>query len=294
MNNDADGGFFRKRGGGPQVFALVGASGTGKSYHAKLAAARFRAEYIIDDGLLIRGDKIVAGQSAKEEKTFIAAVKAAVFDDKDRRDAVARKLEAADVRGVLLLGTSVKMVRKIAARLQLPFPSKVIFIEDFATQDEIDRALRTRRVEGKHVIPLPSVEVMRGYPNIFFAPIAVLFKKKTLPLPVLNAPAPLEKSLVRPAYSRPQMPAVSGAALALMAENCVNEFGEGFTVNGSDAVPTEAGCRVRLTVNVGTGTRLEERIERLRQFVTEDIERFTGVPVEDVGIVIDRLAEQAE
>lgn len=288
------GGIFNRRGSEPRVSALVGASGTGKSYHAKLAAARLKADYIIDDGLLIRGNKIVAGQSAKEEKTFIAAVKAAVFDDKTRRDAVARKLEEERAGGILLLGTSEKMVRKIAARLQLPMPRRIIYIEDFASQDDIDRALRTRRVEGKHVIPLPSVEVMRGYPNIFFAPIAILFKKRPLPLPVLSAPAPLEKSLVRPAYSRPQMPAVSGRALALMAENCVNEFGEGFTVRASDAEPTEAGCRVTLTVDVALGAGMEERIERLRRFVTEDIERFTGVPVEEVGIVIDRLAEDAE
>ncbi|MDY2756646.1 MAG: hypothetical protein SOU88_09485, partial [Candidatus Treponema excrementipullorum] len=47
------------------VFALVGPSGTGKSFRAKLLADKHGLEAIIDDGLLIQNDKILAGQSAK-------------------------------------------------------------------------------------------------------------------------------------------------------------------------------------------------------------------------------------
>ena len=130
-----------------KVFALVGESGTGKSFRAKLVAQKYKIELIIDDGLLIREYRILAGQSAKKEPSFLSAVKVALFDDKSHRDDVARRLLNENFKRILLLGTSEKMVKKIAIRLQLPLPSKIIKIIDIASQDEIDRAIRTRRIE---------------------------------------------------------------------------------------------------------------------------------------------------
>ena len=63
---------------GIAVYALVGESGTGKSFRAKLLTQKYGIELLIDDGLLIRDDKILAGHSAKKEKTFLGAVKIAV------------------------------------------------------------------------------------------------------------------------------------------------------------------------------------------------------------------------
>lgn len=53
------------------VYALVGESGTGKSFKAKLLAQKYGIEAIIDDGLLIQDDKILGGRSAKTEKTYM-------------------------------------------------------------------------------------------------------------------------------------------------------------------------------------------------------------------------------
>ena len=43
-----------------QVYALVGESGTGKSFRSKLLAEEYGIHAIIDDGLLIQDEKIVA------------------------------------------------------------------------------------------------------------------------------------------------------------------------------------------------------------------------------------------
>jgi len=71
-----------------RVFALVGESGTGKSFQAKLVTQKYRINLLIDDGLLIRDNRIIAGHSAKKEKSFLAAVKVALFDEKSHRDEV--------------------------------------------------------------------------------------------------------------------------------------------------------------------------------------------------------------
>ena len=50
-----------------KTYGLVGASGTGKSYRAVSLAKERGIPCIIDDGLLIRDAKILAGTSAKRE-----------------------------------------------------------------------------------------------------------------------------------------------------------------------------------------------------------------------------------
>ena len=116
-----------------QVYALVGESGTGKSFRSKIVAEENGIHAISDYGLLIIDDKIVAGHTAKKETTYMGAVRAALFDDKAQRDSVAKAMKEAKIRKILLLGTSEKMVMKIAMRLQLPQPSKIINIKDIAT-----------------------------------------------------------------------------------------------------------------------------------------------------------------
>ena len=48
-----------------KVYAFVGPSGTGKSYRAQMVANENNIHYIIDDGLFINDNEIIAGESAK-------------------------------------------------------------------------------------------------------------------------------------------------------------------------------------------------------------------------------------
>ena len=52
-----------------EIYALVGASGTGKSHMAMTIAIEHGIDTLIDDGLLIREGQRLAGASAKGEKT---------------------------------------------------------------------------------------------------------------------------------------------------------------------------------------------------------------------------------
>ena len=69
-----------------QVYAFVGKTGTGKSYRAQKVASKYGIKYIIDDAILIKENKVVAGKSAKTEASKIASVKAAIFlNDNQKR-----------------------------------------------------------------------------------------------------------------------------------------------------------------------------------------------------------------
>ena len=76
-----------------KVYAFVGPSGTGKSYRAQMVANENNIQYIIDDGLLIHENDVVAGNSAKKAPTKIETVKKAIFVDENDREAMKEALK---------------------------------------------------------------------------------------------------------------------------------------------------------------------------------------------------------
>jgi uncharacterized alkaline shock family protein YloU/adenylate kinase family enzyme len=275
---------------GITVYALVGESGTGKSFRAKLLAQKYGLEAIIDDGLLIKEDKILAGHSAKREKTFLAAVRVALFDDKTHRDEIAKVLQKTGIKKLLILGTSEKMVNKIAMRLQMPSPSKIIKIEDIATQEEIEYAIRSRRIEGKHVIPVPAIEVKRNYPQIFYNAVRVLLKRKKTPIISGNNTKVYEKSVVRPEFSKKGRISISEAALSQMVMHCVSEFDPQIRVKKLVIKTDERGYRLIITIDVPFGTQLTGKIHNMQKYTIDNIEQFTGILIEEVSIIIDKIS----
>jgi len=273
-----------------KVFALVGDSGTGKSFRAKLVAQKYGIEHIIDDGLLIKENKILAGHSAKKEKTFLAAVKVALFDEKAHRDEIARKLQTEKIKKILVLGTSDKMVNKIAARLQMPAPKKIIKIEDIASQEEIDKAIRTRRIEGKHVIPVPSIEIKRSYPGIFHDAIRI-FKRNVKPAGIGPTPGVLEKSVVRPEYSKRGKVIISEAALSQMVIHCVDEYNQNIRIKKILVRDNEMGYSFAITIDVHYDIQLGGNMHELQNYIIDNIERYTGILIEEVNIIIDKIIQ---
>ena len=272
------------------VYALVGESGTGKSFRSKLLAEKYGIDSIIDDGLLIQNDKILAGHSAKREKTYMGAVRVALFDDKEHRDEIARALKKAHIKKILILGTSEKMVLKIAMRLQLPQPQKIIRIEDIATREEIEKAIKSRQVEGKHVIPVPSIEIKRNYPQISSNSIKVFFRKnKLFTKKDQNDGKLFEKSIVQPEFSKKGRIEISEAALTQMVMHCVSECDEAVRVKKMTIKTDSRGYRIIILIDVPFGTQLTGKIHKMQQYIIDKIESYTGILIEEVSIVIDKI-----
>lgn len=275
-----------------QVYALVGESGTGKSFRSKLLAEQYGINAIIDDGLLIQDEKIVAGRSAKKEKTYMGAVRIALFDDKEHRDSVAKVLRKTHIKKILILGTSEKMVTKIAMRLQLPQPHKIIHIEDIATREEIEKAQKSRTVEGKHVIPVPSIEVKKNYPQIFTASMRDFFNKNPFSKKDKNMGGKMiEKSIVQPEFSKKGRIEISEAALTQMVMHCVNECDSEVKVKKITIKTDARGYRLIVLIDVPFGTQLTGKIHKLQSYIIDKIESFTGILIEEVSIIIDKISK---
>ena len=88
-----------------RVYAFVGPSGTGKSYRAQLVASENNIHYIIDDGLLIHDNDVIAGSSAKKAPTKVETVKKAIFIEKEDRKNMREALKKLKPDAILLLGT---------------------------------------------------------------------------------------------------------------------------------------------------------------------------------------------
>lgn len=177
-----------------KVYALVGKSGTGKSHHSMWVAKEHHINYIIDDGLLISDNRIIAGKSAKREPTKVASVRCAVFSDPAHAARVKAALAEHHVEALLIIGTSDKMVSRIAEALDVGPIEKIIRIEEVATPDEMAIAAQMRNKEGKHVIPAPTFEVKKQFSGYFIDPMVQFFKKKDQTIVE-------EKTVIRPTYS---------------------------------------------------------------------------------------------
>ena len=76
-----------------KVYAFVGPSGTGKSYRAQMVAGEKNTHFIIDDGLLIKDNEVVAGNSAKKASTKIETVKHALFYQEEEKQEIVKALK---------------------------------------------------------------------------------------------------------------------------------------------------------------------------------------------------------
>ena len=177
-----------------KVYGLIGKSGTGKSYQAVNLCRERGIVSIIDDGLFICRNQVLAGISAKRQPTKIAAVKTALFHEDGHMESVKEAIRKTAPESILILGTSDRMVDKIAARLSIHGIDERIYIEDITTEAEREAAYKQRHDMGQHVIPAPTFQIKRQFSGYFMSPLRIL--KDFGPWRDQS-----EKSVVRPTYS---------------------------------------------------------------------------------------------
>ncbi|MBU8912879.1 MAG: hypothetical protein KOO61_02575 [Spirochaetales bacterium] len=276
--------FFRLK--GVRVFALVGKSGTGKSFRAQLLVDKYGIDLMIDDGLLIKEQKILAGRSAKREKNYLAAVKTALFNDRKHRREVLTILEQMKFKKVLIIGTSERMVIKIGQVLRLPPIHKIILIEEIATSEEINTAIHYRNTQGRHVIPVPSIEVKRTYPRIVADSLRILFRRGLRGGTKKNM---FEKTVVRPEFSRKGEVSISKAALSQMILHCVDEYAQEIGIKRLVIHKDRTGYHIDLFLDVPFGVQLAGTVHEMQRYIAESIERYTGIIIDELNVTIDSL-----
>ncbi len=269
-----------------EVYALIGRAGTGKSFRARLVADAHQIDCILDDGLLIYQGKIIAGRSAKQESHYFTAVKTALFTDLKHRESVLHAIKDGGFQKILLLGTSDKMILRNCETLKLPTPSTIIRIEDIATTEEINEAIYDRKTHGKHIIPLPIIEVKAAYPRMVAHAIQVFFQKS---FHRHERDHPYQKTVVHPSYHRKGDITISEAALTQMLMHCIFEKAPQITIRKIRLHQHQEGYRIKLRIRIPFGMEVASTCESLHHYMITQIEKLTGIKIETLSILIDTI-----
>ena len=269
-----------------EIYALIGPSGTGKSHRAAVVANQLEAEAIIDDGLLIQGNQIIAGSSAKRQSTRIGAVKAALFMDDNRAEEIKAALAKLSPTRVLILGTSARMVNRIASRLGLPAPQRIVNIEEYASEKEIRQAKYVRDQLGKHVIPAPTLEVKKGFPGTLVEPLHVFLKKKA----PLGAQEWLEQSIVRPTFSPNGKFTIAERAIITIAGYATRSVA-GVISSGRIIVNSEQEGVITIDISptIAYGLPAHQVAAELQRQIALTVEKSTGLQVRKVNVLVKQL-----
>lgn len=265
------------------VVAFVGPSGTGKSTRAIEVAKQNNINYIIDDGILIHGSRIVAGSSAKRAKTKIDSVRQAIFADETRAANMRRALLEELPPALMILGTSRDMLERICKHLWLSKPAMLIRIEDISTEEERRIAKETRMSEGKHTIPVPSMEIRHEFSGSFVDPFMKWKRKwerspKDIPMPEG------ERTVVRPTFSTLGSYSMSDEAMSQMVAIILKSIPGVASLREIRVYKESYGVSLSLSVALYYGFEVQTILEHIQKEVGEKVERFSSINVLTVDV----------
>ena len=264
-----------------RVYAFVGPSGTGKSYRAQMVAGENNISYIIDDGLLINDNEVVAGESAKKAPTKIETVKHAIFIDEEEKKKMVKAIKKLKPESILILGTSDGMVAKIAANLGLPKIQKTIYIQDVATETEMKTARNIRVTQGKHVIPVPTFEIKKDFSGYILDPLQI-FKSKGSG----NKPYISEKSIIRPTFSYLGNFTISDTVFRQIVEYLAKEKADGISKVIRTRVENYGeGPTIYMEVGVVYGHNVITELKEFKERCVKEIERLTTMNVLKITVI---------
>ena len=263
-----------------KVYAFVGPSGTGKSYRAQMVASEKNIEYIIDDGLLISNNKVIAGESAKKAPTKIETVKHALFYTENEKREIITALKKYKPQSILILGTSDGMVQKIAANLELPEILETIYITDVATQQEMETARRIRVTEGKHVIPVPTFEIKKDFSGFLLDPLQIFKSKGKGQKPYVS-----EKSIIRPTFSYMGNFTISDTVFRQIVEYISSKTPAIYKVLKTRVDNVGEGTSIYMEVTIVYGFNVVQGLKDFKEKAKKEIEKLTAMTVVEIDVV---------
>jgi len=267
-----------------KIIGFVGPSGTGKSHRASWVAREHGTDYIIDDGLLIKGNQIIAGVSAKKESTKIASVKRALFTDPKHTEDVVNALKRYNPEVLLIIGTSDGMVEKIAERLGIGPVDQKVYITDVASEYEIKQALSTRREQGKHVIPVPTFEIKKDFSGYFLDPLQIFRRKGKGSYQLVG-----EKSVVRPTFSYMGRYTISDYTIYQIVEYVTSNIEGVAKISRFRAENRPDGIYIEMDLVLVYGYMIKKLLREVQEQVSEQIKHLTALNIKRMNVVAKSL-----
>ena len=267
-----------------KTYAFVGPSGTGKSYRAQMVASERDIHYIIDDGLLIYENEILAGVSAKKAPTKIETVRNALFQSEEQKKEIQSVIKKRKPDSILILGTSDEMVKKIAENLNFEPISETIYITDVATDEEMAMARNMRVTEGKHVIPVPTFELKKDFSGYLLDPLQIFKSKGKGKAPYIS-----EKSIIRPTFSYMGKYEISDSVFRQIIDIVAKKIDGVYKIHRTIIKKhgeENDGIYIYLEVIIEFGYNINDTMGNLRNQIIKEIEKMTAMNVLSMEIVV--------
>jgi Uncharacterized protein conserved in bacteria len=270
-----------------EVLAFVGPSGSGKSYHAIELASELNVDLIIDDGLLITvNGRIIGGISAKLQPTKVGAIKTALFTETFHCKEALKILQDSQPNTLLILGTSNKMVEKIADRLNLPPIRKIINITEVVDNNQIRIAKYHRKQLGKHVIPAPAIEVSKTFPNTLLESIQTFLKINKV---TKTKTKMLEQTIIRPHFSYLGRIIITEKAIEDLIRGILKTNSKIHKINSIKIKCENGNAIIAVHLDTFYGVGIKRFAEVIQKDLKRDIEKYTEFNVININVVVDNL-----
>ena len=263
-----------------KVYAFVGPSGTGKSYRAQLVASENNIHYIIDDGLLIDENEVLAGTSAKKAPTKIETIRHALFVEPKEQEEMKKALKKYKPDSLLILGTSDTMIEKIRESLDLPELTKTIYINDVATEEEMEKARNIRVTQGKHVIPVPTFEIKKDFSGYILDPLQIFRSRSANGGPYIS-----EKSIIRPTFSYLGNFTISDSVFRQIAERVAKKEEGIYSVSRIRVENYGEGISIYMEAVINYGDNIINILNDFKNKLKKEIEKQTAMNVLKVDLV---------
>ncbi|MBQ7264273.1 MAG: hypothetical protein IJR14_11220 [Synergistaceae bacterium] len=260
-----------------EVHAFVGPAGTGKSQRASQVARQHGFDLILDDGLVVERGRIVAGRSAKSEVNMVRAIRRAIFEYPAHREEVAAHLATRGACKLMILATSTGMVDKIVRKLGLNDPVEIIRIDDVATREEIDEALKERREKRQHVVPVARTQIQRNFAGKLVSQLKDIFKGRSK--------EDERNTVVTPPFSFDGKVTIEPAAILAMCRRILELGGHVQKIHELTIEPEDDSLDVAVALDLKLGDASALAVARLLQRkVRLGLSYFTGIDVKRVDI----------
>ena len=247
-----------------------------------MVASERNIKYIIDDGLLIKENEVIAGTSAKKASTKIETVKKALFNNPEEAREIKNAFLKYRTESILILGTSDNMIKKIRENLGLPELTETIYITDVATEEEMTEARRIRQTQGKHVIPVPTFEIKKDFSGFILDPLQIFKSKGKDSSPYIS-----EKSIIRPTFSYLGNFKISDTVFRQIIEYLATRTSSIHRINRVriDKNETSEGINIYIEVVIVYGYNVVDELRSFKKKCKKEIENQTAMNIETIDIV---------
>ena len=183
-------------------------------------------------------------------------------------------------KSILILGTSDGMVQKIAENLGLPKITKITYITDVATEQEMETARKIRVTEGKHVIPVPTFEIKKDFSGYLLDPLQIFKSKGKGEVPYIS-----EKSIIRPTFSYMGNFTISDSVFRQILEYLAQKNSEVYKVLRTRVEKYDYGISIYMEVTVIYGYNVKETLMKFKRKAIQEIENLTSMNIIKMEVI---------